>query len=248
MTQRRHEATIKCEGCGKMFGIIQHSHIALCQGLIDLGVKNRDDYKRLFGPTMSQSAMAISLKNIKNFNDSLGADGRKAHAAQARKVAVSKYPNMSSIGGKSGAKSLWSKEGQKQRHTERLVSLNRSGFMQQKPNKLEQYFWDLVGTDKVEFVSFKFWKTVKKNGEVKNITPDFRLKNSKAVIEVFGNYWHSPEEEQQRISLWESSGLNCLVVWENDLRKNPKLVLEKFNKFVSRNLHECPTPSSNQLG
>lgn len=56
------------------------------------------------------------------------------------------------------------------------------------------------------------------NGKIKN--PDFIVRpvnKTKKVIEVFGRYWHRPEEEQELIELYKQAGYDCLVIWEEEI-------------------------------
>lgn len=46
--------------------------------------------------------------------------------------------------------------------------------------------------------------------------PDFTSFHHKKVIEIFGTYWHPPEEENQAIAEYASVGWGCLVIWENE--------------------------------
>ena len=61
---------------------------------------------------------------------------------------------------------------------------------------------------------------------IHGICPDFvNTNNQKIVIEVFGNYFHSPEvlgnewkrTELGRIMVYNSLGFRCLVLWEDDI-------------------------------
>lgn len=245
MTQRRHiDSGVTCGGCRREFGIIQQSHIDRCDGLSRLGIANRAQYKAILGPTMSRSAIAVSSSTISAFNGSLSADERTARAKSAHAAAIAIHPRLYSMGGIAGAASLWAKDGQKQRHVERLVAMNRSGFMQQSPNKLEKKFWDLIGHDRIGFSSFKFWKTVSAVEGYKAITPDFRVNGADAVIEVFGDYWHHGEDPAGRIAEWKSVGLDCLVVWEHEINSDLNGVKQSVSDFISRNLHERGTPAS----
>ena len=48
-------------------------------------------------------------------------------------------------------------------------------------------------------------------------SPDFiNIDGKKEVIEVFGMYWHSDDEEEQRISHYKKYGFDCKVIWEWD--------------------------------
>lgn len=57
--------------------------------------------------------------------------------------------------------------------------------------------------------------------------PDFiNVNGKKEVIEVFGNYYHSPKvlayrwqgSELGRIMIYNSLGYNCLIIWESELK------------------------------
>lgn len=47
--------------------------------------------------------------------------------------------------------------------------------------------------------------------------PDFiNVNGKKEVIEVFGMFWHFPEEEEQKIEHYAKHGFKCRVIWEYD--------------------------------
>jgi len=86
------------------------------------------------------------------------------------------------------------------------------------------------------------WKYVG-NGEViiGNKNPDFvNINGRKAVIEVFGDYWHSEEKTgvpldqhaADRITHFAKYGFNCLVIWEHEMH-NKSAVLEKVEAFCA---------------
>ena len=55
--------------------------------------------------------------------------------------------------------------------------------------------------------------------------PDFINTNGeKQIIEMFGDYWHKPIEEQLRKEVFKEYGYDCLVVWENELEHEVELV------------------------
>jgi hypothetical protein len=72
--------------------------------------------------------------------------------------------------------------------------------------------------------------------------PDFcNTDGQKKLMEMFGQYWHSPakirawyETEQGRIAQFKSLGFDCLVIWENELRNQPKLLskIKEWNDKV----------------
>lgn len=46
--------------------------------------------------------------------------------------------------------------------------------------------------------------------------PDFVDREGKRIVEVFGDYWHSSEEEEQKINHYAQFGYKCIVIWEAD--------------------------------
>ena len=45
--------------------------------------------------------------------------------------------------------------------------------------------------------------------------PDFiNVNGKKAVIEVFGEYWHAPEELEPKVAHYARYGFSCIVLWE----------------------------------
>jgi len=68
--------------------------------------------------------------------------------------------------------------------------------------------------------------------ETKN--PDFvNVNGQKKIIEAYGEYWHQPEEEQQRIDLFAKHGFQTLIIWDYELEDIGKLK-EKILKFHVR--------------
>lgn len=47
--------------------------------------------------------------------------------------------------------------------------------------------------------------------------PDFIIRGQSKVIELFGEYWHSPEEEKYVVEQYKKIGIECLVVWYRQL-------------------------------
>jgi len=62
-----------------------------------------------------------------------------------------------------------------------------------------------------------------------------------AVIKAFGDYWHGPQktgksrEEHKRevIAYYEKAGIRCLVLWEKEIKSNPKRVAERMRRFLA---------------
>lgn len=76
------------------------------------------------------------------------------------------------------------------------------------------------------------------------LTPDFvNVNGKKAVIEVFGDYYHSPEvlgdrwqgSELGKIMIYNSLGWRCLVIWASELKQlSEDEVVAKVNAFSKR--------------
>jgi len=96
-----------------------------------------------------------------------------------------------------------------------------------KPNKLELRFQ--------EFLNRYFpgeWKYVG-NGEIwiAGKCPDFWNTNGrKQIIELFGSYFHKPEDEQVRKDHFSKYGYETLVIWESEL-KDLDSVRSKIQNF-----------------
>ena len=73
----------------------------------------------------------------------------------------------------------------------------------------------------------KFWLKTP-NGKSKN--PDFVDIDNRLIVEVFGRYWHSPNEEPEIIELYRQMGWRCLVIWEDDFSK--KRVIDSLERFL----------------
>ena len=62
--------------------------------------------------------------------------------------------------------------------------------------------------------------------------PDFVHHTKRKIIELFGERWHKPEEEQQRITEFATSGYQVLVIWQKELKvKNRKKLIAKIKFF-----------------
>jgi len=76
----------------------------------------------------------------------------------------------------------------------------------------------------------KFWIPI--NGRILN--PDFKAHNQKKVIEVFGDYWHKGENLQDRIDLYNQIDFKCLVLWENELKRNREICKNRILNFINK--------------
>lgn len=62
--------------------------------------------------------------------------------------------------------------------------------------------------------------------------PDFRnVAGQNKLIEVFGNYWHKPEQGLERIEYFGKYGYKTLVIWEEDLKNNMDEVVKRIIFF-----------------
>jgi len=77
------------------------------------------------------------------------------------------------------------------------------------------------------------WKYVG-NGEfiLAGKCPDFvNINGSKALIELYGDYWHRNDNPQDRIDLFAKYGYSTLVIWEHEL-KEEGLVIDRIRLFM----------------
>ena len=66
--------------------------------------------------------------------------------------------------------------------------------------------------------------------------PDFVHLHTRKIIELYGERWHRPEEEQERIDLFARSDYQVLVVWAKELSpRNRKNLYARLIEFESRN-------------
>ena len=62
--------------------------------------------------------------------------------------------------------------------------------------------------------------------------PDFVHVKDRKIIELYGERWHRPEEEQQRIDLFARSDYQVLVVWQRELTpKHRKKLYHRLLEF-----------------
>lgn len=96
-----------------------------------------------------------------------------------------------------------------------------------KPTKPERFLQELL--DEHFPGEWKYVGDGKVIIERKN--PDFiNCNGRKMLIEVFGEYWHKKEEEQERRGFFLQYGFQCLILWQHEL-KVPELVIKKIKEF-----------------
>lgn len=84
----------------------------------------------------------------------------------------------------------------------------------QGPNKLERTVGELLDQLGVPLTFVGDDPNIK----VAGVSVDFINEMLGIVVEVFGQNWHTPEDEKSRIELMESHGWACLVIWEREVR------------------------------
>ena len=62
---------------------------------------------------------------------------------------------------------------------------------------------------------------------INGFNPDFVCKEKNLIIELFGNYWHKPEEELERPQYFEN--YHTLIIWEHELNNLKKLKRKILN-------------------
>lgn len=68
-----------------------------------------------------------------------------------------------------------------------------------------------------------------------NLCPDFTHTSMKhLLIDLFGSYWHEPQDEEYRIGYFSKRGFKLLVVWEEEL-SNRSSVYNKVKNFTDLN-------------
>ena len=92
-----------------------------------------------------------------------------------------------------------------------------------------------------------WWRWLPKLKQHKN--PDFIVpgpdpkkpkKGVAKVIEAFGDYWHSRmftgkapfEHEQELIDAFAEIGVECLVIWEGELKSDPEQIRRRLSAFI----------------
>ena len=68
--------------------------------------------------------------------------------------------------------------------------------------------------------------------------PDFLAQELKKVIEVNGDYWHNldktKEKDVRKMAEYNKQGFACLVIWENEIKKDLDTVKIKLQEFTKK--------------
>jgi very-short-patch-repair endonuclease len=89
-----------------------------------------------------------------------------------------------------------------------------------RPNKLESQVQAFLDAHRPGL-----WRYNPGNLIIDRLVPDFVNTKKRFVLEVFGDYWHRGENPAVRIQRYKKHGYRCVVVWENDFRRNPAIIL-----------------------
>lgn len=109
-----------------------------------------------------------------------------------------------------------------------------------RPNTLEQKLIDLITKYNLPYKYVGDGSVV-----LYNYNPDFiNVNGKKQIIEVFGEYWHSPEvignrwkgSELGKIMAYNSLGFDCLILWEHQLlNQSEDEIVNLIRQFTKRN-------------
>ena len=116
-----------------------------------------------------------------------------------------------------------------------------------KQNKLERRFASL-NPELLYVGNGAFWRWLPKLKHHKN--PDFILagpdpkqpkRGVRKVVEVFGDFWHSRmftgrssfEHENELVEAFRDIGIDCLVVWESEVKTDSDAVRTRVVEFLS---------------
>jgi len=114
------------------------------------------------------------------------------------------------------------------------------------PNGLERLVQSLAPS-LVFTGDFTFWRWLPTLNKHKN--PDFIVpgpdpahpkRGVTKVVEAFGDYWHSRmftarapfEHEQELIDAYQEADIECLVIWESEVKAEPEEVRERLSTFL----------------
>jgi very-short-patch-repair endonuclease len=100
-----------------------------------------------------------------------------------------------------------------------------------KPNIPERQIMQIIKLNKLPFNY-----TGDNKLRIEGFNPDFLSKNPKYIIEFYGEYHHNlprvRERDIRRRKAYNSLGYKLLVIWGNELKKNPQRVTEKIINFL----------------
>jgi G:T-mismatch repair DNA endonuclease (very short patch repair protein) len=142
---------------------------------------------------------------------------------------------------KEALKNAYKEQSLREKATKHLLQLRQKHItkiikaLHSKPNKLERRIIELVNEHNLplRYVG---------NGEfvINGRNPDFiSTDGTKKVIEVFGNYWHSPlfnpkingkRTYRDTLDFYRQHGYDCLILWEDEIYG--EAVIKKIKQFL----------------
>lgn len=106
-------------------------------------------------------------------------------------------------------------------------------FAWRRPNNEETFLIDFFARHKLPFKYVGDGAII-----IENRNPDFiNCNGRKKIIEFFGEYWHTPKDEEVKREIYSRYGYDMLVIWGKDL-KNEKQLLAKIQRFNNSNNKE----------
>jgi len=100
---------------------------------------------------------------------------------------------------------------------------------QREPNRSELRLLQIINT---VCSQFKYNGDLSLGIVIDGLVPDFvNIDGKKQLIELFGDYWHKPTEEEVKKLRYAKVGFDCLVIWDHELN-DEKAVVAKIKKFV----------------
>ena len=108
-----------------------------------------------------------------------------------------------------------------------------------KPNNCETILINLFRELELPYKyvgDYKFW--------IEGKNPDFINTNGeKKLIEMFGHYWHLPEEIPTRKALFKKHGFDTLIIWDTELDDMAKVTqkIERFENGISQDTRDTAT-------
>lgn len=109
-----------------------------------------------------------------------------------------------------------------------------------RPNIFEKNFFKYcknIGLTSIRYVgNGSFWITVPKEIQIEGraVNPDFIIapfSKTKTVIETMGLYWHTSENIQKRKQIYQKSGINCIVITDEEFYGHPGSVNQKLKQI-----------------
>lgn len=103
-----------------------------------------------------------------------------------------------------------------------------NGSQRDRPNKAEIQLLELL-----ESIQPGDWKYI---GDgtlvVAGKNPDFVNTKGEKLIELFGDYWHEGQDPKKRVAIFTPHGYKTLVVWQHELKDQPKLT-KRITNFAA---------------